>query len=132
MFELEIKGQVYDFNFGMGFLRELNKRVSAPVDGLPDVKKNIGLQYVIAGVIDGDLEDLVEVLDCANRGKNPRVTKQLLDEYIDNDNTDIELLFESVIDFLKSANATKKTTLSLLEELEKQKKKMEEKEKQKQ
>ncbi len=132
MFELEIKGQVYDFNFGMGFLRELNKRVSAPVDGLPDVKKNIGLQYVIAGVIDGDLEDLVEVLDCANRGKNPRVTKQLLDEYIDNENTDIELLFESVIDFLKSANATKKTTLSLLEELEKQKKKMEEKEKQKQ
>lgn len=132
MFELEINGQVYEFNFGMGFLRELNKRVSAPVDGLPDVKKNIGLQYVIAGVIDGDLEDLVEVLDCANRGKNPRVTKQLLDEYIDNENTDIELLFESVIDFLKSANATKKTTLSLLEELEKQKKKMEEKEKQKQ
>ena len=132
MFVLEINGQVYEFNFGMGFLRELNKRVSAPVDGLPDVKKNIGLQYVIAGVIDGDLEDLVEVLDCANRGKNPRVTKQLLDEYIDNENTDIELLFESVIDFLKSANATKKTTLSLLEELEKQKKKMEEKEKQKQ
>nr|DAF22780.1 MAG TPA: tail assembly chaperone [Caudoviricetes sp.] len=132
MFELEINGQVYEFNFGMGFLRELNKRVSAPVDGLPDVKKNIGLQYVIAGVIDGDLEDLVEVLDCANRGKNPRVTKQLLDEYIDNENTDIELLFESVINFLKSANATKKTTLSLLEELEKQKKKMEEKEKQKQ
>lgn len=132
MFELEINGQVYEFNFGMGFLREINKRVSTPVDGLPDVKKNIGLQYVIAGVIDGDLEDLVEVLDCANRGKNPRVTKQLLDEYIDNDNTDIELLFESVIDFLKSANATKKTTLSLLEELEKQKKKMEEKEKQKQ
>lgn len=132
MFELEINGQVYEFNFGMGFLRELNKRVSAPVDGLPDVKKNIGLQYVIAGVIDGDIEDLVEVLDCANRGKNPRVTKQLLDEYIDNENTDIELLFESVIDFLKSANATKKTTLSLLEELEKQKKKMEEKEKQKQ
>ena len=81
MFELEINGQVYEFNFGMGLLRELNKRVSAPVDGLPDVKKNIGLQYVIAGVIDGDLEDLVEVLDCANRGKNPRVTKQLLDEY---------------------------------------------------
>ena len=132
MFELEINGQVYEFNFGMGFLRELNKRVSAPVDGLPDVKKNIGLQYVIACVIDGDLEDLVEVLDCANRGKNPRVTKQLLDEYIDNENTDIELLFESVINFLKSANATKKTTLSLLEELEKQKKKMEEKEKQKQ
>lgn len=44
MFELTINDAVYQFNFGMGFLRELNKRVSTPVDGLPDVKKNIGLR----------------------------------------------------------------------------------------
>ena len=125
MFELTIEGKVYQFNFGMGFLREMNKRVSTPVDNLPDVKKNIGLQYVIAGVLDGDLEDLVEVLDCANKGQTPRVTKTLLDNYIDNEETDIEELFESVIDFLKKTNATKKVTLHLLEELEKQKAKME-------
>lgn len=125
MFELTIEGNVYQFNFGMGFLREMNKRVSTPVDNLPDVKKNIGLQYVIAGVLDGDLEDLVEVLDCANKGQTPRVTKTLLDNYIDNEETDIEELFESVIDFLKKTNATKKVTLHLLEELEKQKAKME-------
>lgn len=127
MFELTIEGKVYQFNFGMGFLRELNKKVSAPVDGLPDVKKNIGLQYVIAGVIDGDLEDLVDVLDCANKGQSPRVTKQLLDSYIDSEETDVDALFESVLDFLKSANATKKVTLNLLEELEKQKAKMKKK-----
>ena len=109
----------------MGFLRELNKRVSTPVDNLPDVKKNIGLQYVIAGVIDGDLEDLVDILDCANKGQSPRVTKMLLDAYIDNEDTDIDELFESVIDFLKKTNATKKVTLRLLEEIERQKAKME-------
>lgn len=39
MFELTINDTVYQFNFGMGFMREINKRVSAPVDGLKDVKK---------------------------------------------------------------------------------------------
>lgn len=125
MFELTIEGNVYQFNFGMGFLRELNKKVSAPVDGLPDVKKNIGLQYVIAGVIDGDVEDLVDVLDCANKGQSPRVTRSLLDAYIDSAETDIDALFESVIDFLKKANATKKVTLNLLEAVEEQKAKKE-------
>lgn len=121
MFELTIEGKVYQFNFGMGFLREINKKVSSPVDGLKDVKKNIGLNYIVSGVIDGELEDLVELLDCANKGQSPRVTKALLDSYIDDENTDIDALFESVIDFLKKANATKNTTKELLEVLEIQK-----------
>lgn len=119
MFELNINGTVYEFHFGMGFMREINKKVGTPVDGLPDVKKNIGLQYMIAGVIDGDLEALVDVLELANKGKSPRVTRALLDEYIDNEETDIDELFESVMDFLKKANATKKTVENLLKEIEK-------------
>lgn len=115
MFELEINGQVYEFNFGMGFMREINKRVGTPVDGLPDVKKNIGLRYYVASVIDGDLEALVDVLETGNKGQTPRITKNLLDCYIDNPETDIDALFESVIDFLKSANATKKTVNELME-----------------
>ena len=39
MMELTIKGQVYQFNFGMGFLREINKQTNVPVDGAPGVKK---------------------------------------------------------------------------------------------
>lgn len=127
MFELTIEGKVYQFNFGMGFLREMNKKVSSPVDGLKDVKKNIGLNYIVSGVIDGELEDLVELLDCANKGQSPRVTKALLDSYIDDENTDIDALFESVIDFLKKTNATKNTTKELLEVLEIQKAKMKKK-----
>lgn len=127
MFELTIEGNVYQFNFGMGFLREMNKKVSSPVDGLKDVKKNIGLNYIVSGVIDGELEDLVELLDCANKGQSPRVTKALLDSYIDDENTDIDALFESVIDFLKKTNATKNTTKELLEVLEIQKAKMKKK-----
>ena len=125
MMELTINGEVYQFNFGMGFLREINKRVSVPVDNIPDVKRNIGLSYLISGVIDRDPEDLVSILEAANKSLTPRVTSQLLDNYIDDPETDIDALFEQVIDFLKSANATKKTTLDLLEEVKRQKAKRE-------
>ena len=125
MMELTINGEVYQFNFGMGFLQEINKRVSVPVDKIPDVKRNIGLSYLISGVIDRDPEDLVSILEAANKSLTPRVTRQLLDNYIDDPETDIDALFEQVIDFLKSANATKKTTLDLLEEVKRQKAKRE-------
>ena len=121
MFELTINGQVYAFNFGMGFMREINKKIGVPVDGLPDVKKNVGLQYAVAGIIDGDIEALAEALDVANKGNSPRVTKALLDSYIDDTETDIDKLFEDVLDFLKRANATKKTVAMLLKAIEDEK-----------
>lgn len=121
MMELTIDGNVYEFSFGMGFMREINKRVGTPVDGVPDVKKNIGLQYMVASIIDGDIEALVEVLDIANKGKKPRVTKFLLDSYIDDEETDIDALFDAVLDFLGKANATKKIVTAIQEAYEKEK-----------
>ena len=76
--ELTINGQVYQFNFGMGFMREMNKKVSMPVDGVKDVRKNIGLRYAVAEIMDGDIEVLVDLLDAANNGQNPRVTRGIL------------------------------------------------------
>ena len=115
MMELTINGTVYEFNFGMGFLREINKRVQTPVDGLKGVDKNIGLQFTVASIIDGDVEALVDALDIANKGMNPRLTRQALDAYIDDADTDIDGLFAMVLDFLSKANATKKTVASLQE-----------------
>ena len=37
MYELEMNGQLVQLNFGMGFLREINRTVSAPVNGLNGV-----------------------------------------------------------------------------------------------
>ena len=115
MMELTINGAVYEFNFGMGFLREINKRVQTPVDGLKGVDKNIGLQFTVASIIDGDVEALVDALDIANKGMIPRITRQELDAYIDDADTGIDGLFSMVIDFLSKANATKKTVASLQE-----------------
>ena len=105
----------------MGFMREINKRVGTPVDGLPDIKKNIGLQYYIAGVMDGDIESLVEILDVANKGHDPSITKNILAAYIDDESTDIDELCDKVMDFLSSANATKNTVKNLRTAIELQK-----------
>lgn len=114
MLELTIDGTVYSFNFGMGFMREINKKVGVPVDGLKNVTKNVGLQYTVGCVLDGDVEALVDVLDAANNGQKPRVTRTLLDSYIDNEETNIDALFDQVIDFLRRANATKKAVNQML------------------
>lgn len=107
MMELTINGQVYQFNFGMGFLREANKTVTEKI-GSTDLKKGTGATYMIAGIMDGDPEDLVKALDLANKGQDPRITRALLDSYIDDPDTDVDQLFEDTLDFLGKANATKK------------------------
>lgn len=121
MMELTINGHVYEFNFGMRFLREVNKKATAQVDGVKGAERNLGLRMAVAGIVDGDVESLVDVLDLANKGRDPRATKTVLDSYIDDPDTDIDKLFEDVMDFLKKTNATRKTTVAFLEEVEEQK-----------
>ena len=116
MMELTINGQVYQFKFGMGFLREANKTVTET--NANGVKKNSGASYMIAGIFDGNVEDLVNALDLANKGLEPRVTKALLDSFIDDPNTDIDQLFEDTLDFLKKANATRKTVMAIEKRIE--------------
>ena len=115
MFELTINNEIYQFNFGMGFMREINKVVKTPVEGVKGLDQHIGLRYKVGGLMDGDVEVLVEVLEIANKGQNPRITRPGLDEYIDNPETDIDALFAEVLDFLSKSNATKKTVAQMME-----------------
>lgn len=118
MMELTINNTVYQFCFGMGFLREVNKKVSVTVNELGGVTKNVGLQYLVAGVADGEAESLVDLLDSANKGQTPRVTRDLLDRYVEDPDTDIDRLFSEVLDFLAKANATKKVVTAFLEKVQ--------------
>ena len=119
MFELTIENEVYQFNAGMGFVKEINKTVQIPVDGAPSVKQNAGVRYKIGQLLDGDVEALVDVLDVANKGQNVRATRTLLEKYIEDESTDIDKLFEDVLDFLSNANCTKKAVRELREVAEK-------------
>ena len=118
MFELTINDTVYQFKFGLGFLRDINKTKSKPIDGMPDEKQDVGLQFAVASLIDEDPVALVDILDLANKTEKPRVTRAALDAYIEDENTDIEALFKDVLGFLSKANATKKTTMAVLEMVE--------------
>ena len=109
MFELVIKDVAYPLNFGMGFVRKLDKSVNIPVDGLPGVKKDIGLTYAIMSLMDNDIVMLANVIDIANEGQNPRLTKAAIDAYLEDENTHIEELFDKILGFFKSANCTKRT-----------------------
>lgn len=109
MFELVIKDVAYPLNFGMGFVRKLDKSVNIPVDGLPGVKKDIGLTYAIMSLMDNDIVMLANVIDIANEGQSPRLTKSAIDAYLEDESTDIEELFDEILGFFKSANCTKRT-----------------------
>lgn len=121
MQELTINGQVYQFNFGMGFFRDMNAKVTTTNSEVPGVRQNVGLRYNIAKLIDGDVEALEEVLDTANKGQNPRLTKSAIDAFIDDENTDIDEVFDEILGFLQKANSTKKVTNQILEAVENQK-----------
>ena len=119
MLELAIKDTVYQFKFGMGFMREINGKVKRSAPDAPEIKEDIGLQMAIAGLIDQDPVTLIDVLDIANKGLTPRVKRSDLDDYIDDDETDIDELFDEVMEELKKRNATKAKTAAVLEELDK-------------
>lgn len=121
MFELTINDKNYKFNFGFGFMRELDPKVTKKIDGVNGGVKNMGVQFAVAGVIDGDVNDLVDVLIAANKTFEPRLTRTEIEAHIESDNTDLERLFADVLGFLKSANCTKNTVASLEKNIEAQK-----------
>ena len=116
MMELQIKGQVYQFKFGFGFMREIDKQqiVKAP----NGTQQNIGFQMAVGGILDCDAQALEDVLLLANKGQEPRLTADVLEEYIEDEETDVDALFDGVIDFLKKSNVSKKKTLNLLKQAE--------------
>lgn len=121
MMELEMNGQRYGFKFGLGFLREMNKKVTMPDESVPKKNKEVGFKYYAALFLDDDVPALIEILETANKGQEPRVTNQVICDYIDDPDTDLDALFEEVKDFLLKANATRKDMKKLADTIEENK-----------
>lgn len=120
MFELTINDKAYQFNFGMGFMRELDPTITKPIEGVKGKAQNLGVQYAIAGIMDGDVFALADVLVRANKGFEPRLTQKEIESHIENEDTDLDALFEDVLGFLRRANVTKKVTMTLEETVAKE------------
>lgn len=125
MLNLTIKDKVYSFNFGIGFVRKVNARNTQTING---IKKDVGLQFAIAAVIDRDLLDVVELLQIANEtAEGEKVTKKLLDAYIDDESTDVDALCAEILDFFEHSNAVKPTLVKVKELIAAQQEKSEQK-----
>lgn len=125
MFEITINDKVYSFSFGIGFVREINKRNTQTVNG---ITKDVGLQFAIASVIDRDLLDIVDILLVANKAAGgERISSKTLDAYIDDESTDVDALCAEILDFFEHSNAVKPTLVKVKELIAAQQEKSEQK-----
>ena len=106
MYSLEINGKNYPLKFGFDFMRKMNKKLVRKDEGTGKDEEN-GLEYVIAKIMDHDIETLVDVILTANATEDDKISKSELIEWIENPETDIDEVFKEVDDFFGEANCTK-------------------------
>lgn len=112
MAELEINGKIYPLRFGMGFLRTIDKTVQRETG--PGVTEDLGFRVKIAQLVDGSFTALEEVILIANQTEKPRLSLKELDEWMENEDTDLKELYEKVIGFLENSNVCKMQVSQLL------------------
>lgn len=100
--QLTINGKKVQLNFGVGFVRELDRFYG--LSNQAGFNLGMGLTKAIPSLKSYDSAVLAEVIQCASE---PSVTLADVDELIDNPKTDIEKLFDDVLKELKEANAVK-------------------------
>lgn len=118
--EIEVNDETYQLVAGFGFLHEVNKRVTVDVPNTKN-KKEIGLKFMVASIMDGDIDALVDCIFCMNTDQTPRLKKADIERYLE-DVEDIDKVFEDVINFLSQANACKKEVKSLMTSMQKEEK----------
>lgn len=110
----------YNFRFGVGFLKDIQGRYKETSGNLT-VQIPAGFKYQLAGMLDGDITALADILLTANKTETKRITPSELYGYLDDENTDIDALVSEVVDFLSKANACRSLTNQVLKGIEKAK-----------
>ena len=105
--EYEIDGKMYQFKASFGFLHEVNSKIKIEVSEFKATQQK-GLVWLVANMVDGDADALVNTLYAMNLGMQPRVTKSALESFLE-EHSDIESVFDEVLSFLFQANVCKKT-----------------------
>jgi hypothetical protein len=115
--QLTINDTDYNFRFGIGFVNKLDQK---NIITRENIKFGAGLELSVGKVLDQSVPELAEILLTANATEVPKLQKKDLYDYIDDENTDIEELFNEVTEELKNSNATKLKVAKVIEEAEKQ------------
>lgn len=118
---LTINGTDHELNFGVRFVRELDKKYYVESQG--GIKFGTGIETRVPMLLTGDAVTLAEFIYTAlatDSKKKP--TMQDIDNYVDHVE-DIEALFDEVIEELKKQNATKMKMKEFTDRLKQEEKK---------
>ncbi|EEX24795.1 tail assembly chaperone [Limosilactobacillus fermentum] len=101
--EIKINGKNVELNFGVAFVRELDKVAGMKVNGQ---SFGFGLTKSLPALQAYDPAVLADVLYCAAWDNKPRPTQKAIDEFIDTD-SDLEKVFDEVNKAIAESNAVK-------------------------
>jgi hypothetical protein len=101
--ELTINDKKYTANFGVRFVRELDKSAGLNVQG---ASFGMGLSKALVGLKSYDPATLSDVLYFGMLSTGGHPTQVQLDKWLDND-ADVEKLFDEVIKELNESNSVK-------------------------
>ena len=109
--QITIGKDTYDLNFGVRFVRELDKvaGMTISVQGVTQTF-GMGLTVCLPSLQQYDPATLSDVLYCAAWDNKRRPTRKMIDDFIDDENTDIVSLFDDVLKEMNKANAVKAAT----------------------
>lgn len=118
MYSREIAGKIYNFKFGIGFVRDIDKtQVTKDADG---VQKKMGLTYAIAGLLDGDFEKLIDCLMYGNKyADGEKLDRKQIEEWLDGGDVSLEQECKDLLDFFETSNFTQRRMKDLREAVEK-------------
>lgn len=115
MMTLDINGKECELNFGIGFIRDLDKKYF--VQSKSGMKFGNGLEIKTPLLLVGDVVTLAEFIHMGTaRMDKRRPSMQEIDDFIDRAE-DIDEVFREVIDELKKSNACKRKFQDMEKEL---------------
>lgn len=106
--QISINGKDYDLNFGVRFVRELD-RVAGLKASRGGIEQSFGMGITInlPALEQYDPAILSDVLYCATWDNKKRPSQKDIDDFIDEESTDLDKLFNEVIENMSKTNAVK-------------------------
>ena len=112
MYTREINGKLCEFNFGLGFVRDIDKQKL--VAGDDKQKHKMGLTYAIAGLMDCDFEKLIDCLVIGSKyAPGETLSREEIEKWMDSEGFDLEKECEDLVDFFGKCSFTRKKTEDL-------------------
>lgn len=103
---IKINGTEYDLNFGIAFIREMDQIDGIEAQLAAGQIQNFGMAMKVIGpkIQMGSVTALSDVLYCATWGNKKRPSRKLIDEFLEDDKTNLAELFKEVQAEFKKSN----------------------------